>query len=152
VTLSKEAALGLIALALAGIYYAGATQIQASLLADAVGADGVPRVLAWGLALVGAALVLRGLARPTRPKDDDEALPLRHHLRALALLGMLVAYLLAIPWLGYPMAIALLIASVAWFAGARPGIGLATTAVVGAGFFWLMFTRLLGIPMPAGFF
>lgn len=150
-TLSRDAGLGLLALALAGVYYAGATQIQASLLADAVGADGVPRVLAWGLGLVGAVLVLRGLGA-RRKEDDEEALPLRHHLRALALLGLLVAYLVATHWLGYPVAVALLIASVAWFAGARPGIGLAATAIVGAGLFWLMFTRLLGIPMPTGFF
>ena len=39
-TLSRDAGLGLLALALAGAYYAGATQIQASLLADAVGAAG----------------------------------------------------------------------------------------------------------------
>lgn len=150
-TLSRDSALGLVALALAGIYYAGATQIQASLLADAVGADGVPRVIAWGMALVGAVLLVRGFT-VRKKAEDDEALPLRHHVRALALLGMLVAYLVAMPWLGYPVAVALLIASVAWFAGARPGIGLAATAVVGAGFFWLMFTRLLGIPMPTGFF
>ena len=149
-TPSRDAGLGLLALALAGAYYAGATQIQASLLADAVGADGVPRALAVGMGLVGAALLLRGLWRPS-PVDDD-AVSATHHLRALALLGILVGYLLAIPWLGYPVAVALLLAAVAWFAGARPGLALATTAIVGAGMFWLMFTRLLGIPMPAGFF
>ena len=82
----------------------------------------------------------------------DDAGSATHTLRALALRGILVGYLRAIPWLGYPVACALLLAAVAWFAGARPGLALATTAIVGAGMFWLMFTRLLGIPMPAGFF
>lgn len=149
-TLSRDTGLGLLALALAGGYYAGATQIQASLLADAVGADGVPKVLAVGMGLVGAALVLRGQWRPA--PADDEAVSTSHHLRALALLGILVAYLLAIPWLGYPIAVAMLLAVVSWFAGTRPGLAWAATAIVGAGLFWLMFTRLLGIPMPTGFF
>ncbi|MBX7201237.1 MAG: tripartite tricarboxylate transporter TctB family protein [Rhodospirillaceae bacterium] len=151
-TLSKDAVLGLIALALAGAYYAGATQIQASLLSDAVGADGVPRVLAWGMAAVGAGLLLRGLVWRRKTEEDDETLPLRHHVRALALLGMLIAYLVLTPVLGYPVTVALLLGSVSWFAGARPGTALAATALLGAGFFWVMFTWALGIPMPAGFF
>ena len=33
-----------------------------------------------------------------------------------------------------------------------PFSALAATALLGAGFFWVMFTWALGIPMPAGFF
>ena len=52
----------------------------------------------------------------------------------------------------YPVTVALLLASVSWFAGARLGAGLAAIALFGAGLFWIMFTWALGIPMPAGFF
>lgn len=149
--IAQDAVLGLVALAIAGVYYAGATQIPESLLADAVGADGIPRMLGIGMALVGAAMVLRGLLRPAAAKEaDDDAVPLRHYVRAGVLLAILVLYLVAIPVLGYPISVALLIAAVAWFAGARADATLAVTAVAGAGVFWFMFHWLLGIPMPAG--
>lgn len=151
--IAQDAVLGLVALAIAGVYYAGATQIPESLLADAVGADGIPRMLGIGMGLVGAAMVLRGLLRPAAAaakEGDDDAVPLRHYVRAAVLLAVLVLYLVAIPYLGYPISVALLIAAVAWFAGARADATLAVTAVAGAGVFWFMFHWLLGIPMPAG--
>ena len=146
-TIGREATLGLFALALAGVYFAGATTIQESLLADAVGADGVPRILAAATAFVGAALLLRGLARPRDAASED--LPAGHLARAGGLLAILVAYLVLVPWIGYLPAIAGLLGAVSLYAGAKPGRSWALMTIGGALFFWLLFTRLLGISMPA---
>ncbi|MBI3506355.1 MAG: tripartite tricarboxylate transporter TctB family protein [Proteobacteria bacterium] len=148
--LSSETVLGILAVAVAGGYYAESTQIQQSLLADAVGADGVPRMLAYGMGATGLILAGRSLLRPPVEADDDG--PPDAYRRAAGLLAILIVYLVAVPWIGYSASIAALIAAVSWYAGARPGVTMAAAAVGGAALFWFMFTWLLGIPMPSGIF
>lgn len=147
-TLTRDTGLGVLAVVLAGAYYAEAGNIQQSLLADAVGADGVPRMLAVGMGLTGLALAGRGLLRPAAGKDDD--LPVSAHVRAAGLLAILIVYLLALPVLGYPLSVAALIAAVAVYAGARANAATAITSVAGAAAFWFMFKWLLGVQLPAG--
>jgi len=148
VTIARETILGALAVLIAGLYLAGAASIQQSLLSDAVGADGVPRMIAYGMAGVGIALIARGVFRPATVKED--APPMRAHLRAVGLLALLIGYLVAVPWLGYGLSIAALLAATALYAGARPGVTLACTAVAGAIFFGRRFKLLLGIQMPVG--
>ena len=146
--LSRDTMLGIAAVALAGAYWHEATGIQRSLLSDEVGADGVPRLLAAGMAVSGLALALRGvLARA--PAGGDE-LPPGAHLRAAGLLAILALYLAALPVAGYAASIAGLLAAVAAYAGAPRGVAMAATAVAGAVAFWAMFVLLLGVPMPRG--
>lgn len=146
-TLTRDTGLGILAVVLAGAYYAEAGNIQQSLLADAVGADGVPRMLAVGLGLTGLVLAGRSVLRPATGGDD---LPASAHLRAAGLLAILVIYLLAVPVAGYPLSVAALIAAVAVYAGARADAMLAITSVGGAAAFWFMFKWLLGIQLPVG--
>lgn len=146
--LSRDTGLGVLAIIVAGAYYAEATTIQQSLLADAVGADGVPRMLAVGMGLTGLVLAGRDVLRPATASEDD--VPVSAHLRAAGLLAILVVYLLALPVAGYPLSVAALIAAVAVYAGARVGPTLAVTAVAGAAAFWSMFKWLLGIQLPVG--
>ena len=147
---TRDTALGFAAMALAGAYLAEAAQIPQSLLADAVGADGVPRVFGYGLALSGFALAARSLNRPA-PTDEDDV-PAGAFARAAGLLAILVAYLALVEKLGYPLSVALLIAAVAAYAGARIDRTLAAAAVLGAALFWFMFGKLLGISLPWGIF
>ncbi len=147
--LSSDAVLGIAAVGLAGAYFAEAGAIQQSLLADAVGADGVPRLIACGMGATGLALAGRGIARPAAGKDDA---PPDAYRRALGLLAILAAYLLVVPVAGYAISIAVLIAAVAWYAGAKPDGTMVAAAVGGAALFWFMFGYLLGIPMPSGIF
>jgi len=151
VKLSRDDALGLGMIVLAAAYWVAADRIPVSLLADAVGADGVPKVLAVALAVCGALLlVTTRLRRPPaamEPVIDGEA---RTHLRAAGLLAGLVVYILLLPVLGYPLAIALLIAAVAIYGGTAIRPSVAGIAVAGSLLFWVFFVRVLGIGMPTG--
>jgi putative tricarboxylic transport membrane protein len=139
-----DLALGAAALALAGGYGAMAYAIPPSLLADAVGPGGVPLMIAGLMAASGAGLILRTLL-----VGAGEAGRQPDHPRAAGLLGLLVLYTLAVPFLGYPLAIFLLAAAVAWFGGAR-GRAVVLFALGLAVLFWAIFVALLGVPFPAG--
>lgn len=141
---AADVSLGVGALALAGAYGAMATAIPVSLLSDAVGPGGVPLAIAGLVGLAGAGLVLRtALVGPQAAKGHPD------HPRAAGLLALLVLYVIAVPLVGYPLGIGALAAVIAWFAGAR-GPGIVAFAIGLAGFFWLAFVKLLGIPFPTG--
>lgn len=144
--------LGLAAVVVALGYHQVAVRIPQSLLSDAVGADGVPRVLGWAMGILGALLCLRSLGRAPVPAGEEPTLAqkLQPHLRALGLLAILVAYLLLAPWLGYALATGLLVAASAAYAGAAPGRHLLLVAVVSGVAFWVLFVHVFGIAMPTG--
>lgn len=142
---ARDLALGVAALALAGAWWVLAAAIPVSLLADAVGPGGVPMAVAVLMGAAGAVLVLRSVLRPAR-----EPLPGPAHGRAAGLFALLVAYVLALPFVGYPLALGLLAGAVALYAGARPGLALAGFAAGTGALFWFGFVRVMGIPFPAG--
>lgn len=74
----------------------------------------------------------------------------RSILRMLGMLGLGVAYVLLLPWLGYALTLFLLIGAVVLYQGGRAGPGLLVVMVGAAAFFWLIFVKFLGIPLPAG--
>ena len=61
-----------------------------------------------------------------------------------------MAYLIALPWLGYVVAVGLLAAAIAWFAGGRQASVLIGFAVVTGPVLWLLFDFALRVRMPAG--
>ena len=135
-------ALGVGAIALAAAYLVAAR-------ADAVGAAGVPKDVGWATVAVGALLCLRSVRfevaqRPAKPVDW------RPHLLALGLLGLLVAYVALAPLLGYPLSIALLTGTVAWYAGAPMGWRLCARSLASGAMFWLLFAAVFGLSMPSG--
>ncbi len=142
---ARDIALGLAALVLAGAYWALAAAVPVSLLSDAVGPGGVPMAIAVLMGGAGAVLVIRSLLRPTA-----EAPPSPAHGRAAGLLALLVAYVVAVPFIGYPLALGLLAGAIAFYAGARPGLSLAAFAAATGVLFWFGFVRVMGIPFPAG--
>jgi putative tricarboxylic transport membrane protein len=142
-----DVALGLGSVAFAGVYWAIAAQIPESLLSDAVGAAGFPNALALALALSGALLVLRAVKRTP---GAGEPVDWPAHVRAAGLMSVLVAYVVITPVAGYPIALALLIAAVAAYAGVRGAVSLIVTAAAASLLFWLAFAKLLGVAMPLG--
>jgi len=152
--------LGVLAVTAAAGYLYETAQIPESLLEDAVGARGVPLAIGGAMAALGALLCFRGLlgarnGEPSggeRPAAASESLPnaLRPHLQALALLGILATYVALLPHAGYIASTALLIAGIAWFAGAKRSWQLPLIAIAGSVFLWVMFDPVLSIPLPAG--
>jgi putative tricarboxylic transport membrane protein len=145
----REIALGLVAAALALGYWLEAEDIQESLLSDAIGTGGVPKVLAAILGGAGLLMALRGaLARGGRIAGERAAEPA--HGRALGLLGLLVGYALLVPLLGYPVTLGAFAVAVAAYAGARPGPAMLGFGLGVAVLFWVGFVKLLGVAFPVG--
>src|SRR6478672_1207368 len=150
--MNRDFIAGLVGLLFAVAYYAMATQIQASQLADEVGPAGLPKIYAVLLGGFSALLMVRALLRPA--VVDGKARPVSEELfavrRALGVLAIGVAYVVLVPWLGYPLAIALVIAAASLYGGGQISLRLAAIAALGALGLWFVFVFLLHIGQPAG--
>ena len=151
--MNRDAVVGLGLLLLAGTYGWAAAQVQDSSLSDEVGATGLPFALAVLLAGLAVVLIVRSLvtgqARPVAAAEGEE--PPAPPRRVLGLVGLGALYALLAPVLGYVVALALTIAGVAAYEGAKPSLRLGAVALGGAALFWLLFVRLLGVEQPRGF-
>lgn len=159
---------GVLGMVLSATYVAYARGIEDSLLADEVGAAGVPTAVGAVLMLASATLLIKGSlaarqsvvskmttdtpadAEPDADGGDEPHIPWRAEKLALALLAVLTAYMLVLPLAGYTLSIALLIAAVAWLVGARAPRTVALSALGGALGLYGLFTVLLQIHMPPG--
>jgi hypothetical protein len=141
-------------LCVAAIYYGLASGIGRSALADEVGPTGLPVAYAVMLAGIGLALgakvlfrtlLLRARRGPPETGAGGVAFKLR---RASGALAIGIGYIVIVPFLGYLVALSLVIATMLVYQGERPTPRVAAIAVLGAAAFWLLFDRVLGIPMP----
>jgi len=151
VTRDSGIALGLLALAV--LYWLGADQIKVSRLEGVVGAQAVPKGLAVSLAILSVLLVAQDLWRARRIAPAADAAPdtgIDAHLRALGMLVIGAAYLLVVATIGYLPAMALLLLATAHYVGRPWSAGLIAVALGGAGLYYVIFVRLLGIPLPPG--
>ena len=155
-----SAVTGAAGLALSVAYVLKARAIEDSLLADPVGASGVPVAVGSLMALASTALLVkaaltRAEAPAAREADaepaDAQPAAAHPHLLALGLLVLLSLYLLALPWLGYIVSMGLMAAAAAWLAGGRQAKVLLGFAVVTGPLLWLMFDVALRVRLPAGF-
>lgn len=140
--------------AFAVIFWFAADAIPKSRLGGTVGADGLPKLLAIMLGVLSAGLIAQSLlamraAGPADPKHRAE--DRTRHLWAAGMIAIGAVYLILVPYLGYMLSVGLLLLAVALYNGKRPSPGLLLFAALGAGFFYLMFVRLLDVPLPAGF-
>jgi len=148
---------GALGVALASAYVLYARSIEDSMLADAVGAAGVPTGVGVMLALASLALLLKTL-RPAaddltemaEPEMDASGVARQPHAMAAGLLAILAVYVALLPVLGYVPAIGLLIGAVAWFAGARQLLSVTICMVLAGPLLWLMFDWALEIRLPVG--
>lgn len=136
-------------LVLAAIYYRLADALPVSLLSDEIGADGVPKSLAAGLALCALLLVGRAALRRPAPQQDGSS-TLATHARAVGIIVIGALYAAIAPLIGYVPALALLLVATALYFGAALRLQLVVVAVVGAAAFWALFAKMLGIAMPTG--
>jgi hypothetical protein len=140
-------------LIIAASYYALASGIGRSALADEVGPAGLPVLYAAVLAVLALALAAKALLRPSLfPAPDatgaKPALPFILR-RAAGVAAIGIGYLLIVPLAGYFLTLAMTIAATALYFGERISARLAVIAITGAATFWALFVWLLGIPMPA---
>lgn len=144
--------LGLGAMALAAGYLYAASGIEESMLSDATGAGGVPRALGWLMAALGLLLCLRSVSLNREQKAAARDAPPERakthpHLQALGLLAILAGYVVVAPYLGYAIAMGVLVAAVAAYAGAAIDRNMLLVAAAAGLGFWLVFAKLLGISM-----
>ena len=152
----RDGLLGAVVAIFAIAYIASARAIEDSLLADAVGAGGVPQ--AAGIVLLLAALALLGkscfgrqpgaAAPATTPAPPTEGRSRSFISAALAL--VLLGYALLLPLLGYIVSISLLVLAVALLGGARRRLPLALCTALSGVALWALFELVLKVRMPAG--
>lgn len=156
--ITREAVGGLAAIILGAAYLHFAGQMRASSLADSFGPKGMPLVYGWLMLGLGVVLLAQSLVLGLRlSKADRHAAQSqawdgqgRKILWAGGLFAMAVIYVLIVQALGYLPSIALLTLAVALYLGAPLSWRPVAIAIGGAIVLWLIFVKLLGVPMPRG--
>jgi len=152
----RDRLLAVIMLAFAASYVGMARAIEDSLLADAVGAGGVPQGV--GLMIGLAAVMLFAKSWTVRPEPAAEGssagqpqgLDRAGIVRTVGLVLLLLGYAAVLPWLGYGASVVLLLLASGWLAGAPLRLPLVGTALLGGPVLWLLFDGLLQVSMPVG--
>lgn len=148
---------GILLLIFSVVFWIGADAVPKSRLGGSVGADGFPKMLAVALGVLSIGLILQTLltARtapalgPASRSEKSEQLSL--YLRGFGMVVIGLAYLALVSYLGYMLTIALLLLTVALYNGKRPSLGLLAFMAIGSIVFYLLFVRVLDVPLPAGF-
>jgi hypothetical protein len=140
---------------LAASYIVNAQSIEDSLLADAVGAAGVPTGVGVVLLIASLFLFVKSFKSKASMLNETEEEPSeggsQHpHAMALGLLLILAAYVFLLPILGYVLSVGLLVGAAAWFAGARRYTSLILCAVLAGPVLWFVFDWTLEIRLPVG--
>ena len=123
-------------LVLAAAYWLAADALPRSALADEVGADGVPKLLAAMLAVLSLVVCF------SRDAKEPPASP-----KSLGVAGLGFLYAAIVSFTGYLVAAALLAAGAAFYYGAR-GRNVMPFAVGTSVLLWLVFAKALGVALP----
>ena len=142
--MNRDLVFGGACLALAAGYYLMAAAIPESALSDTVGPQGLPK--AYAVVLAALSLIL--IARSTRQQSSGESRTSLARVAGMLLIGIL--YLAVVPWLGYILSLAGLIAATTYYQGGGFSGRVGIVALSGAVFFWVLFVAVLGIPHPPG--
>jgi hypothetical protein len=105
-------------------------------------------VFACAVALVATARAFLAPAAVRTDRDADAMDPARRR-RVAGAVAALVAFCLAMPWIGYPLAAFGFVSVVLWGLGGHWGAALLTGALSAAGSHYL-FAVLLDVPLPRG--
>ena len=153
--MTRDTAVALGLTAVAGLYWLGADQIRVSRLEGIVGAQAVPKGLAVSLAILAALLVAQDLLRARRAVggragEQGEVSGSPAHRRAGGMLLIGMGYLAVVGTVGYMPAVVGLVLATALYLGQHLSARLVLLAVGLAVLYYLIFVRLLGIPLPPG--
>lgn len=156
--MQRDIILGLCLLAFSGLYWLGASDIVESGMDSGVGAQALPKGLAYALAALSVLLIAQAMARKAlaggEPElDEEQAHFLKsNHVRAFGVLVIGAVYLAIISYTGYLVGLFLLMAATAVYMGRKPSLLLAAIMATGAALYWLLFVEVLHVPLPAGIF
>jgi hypothetical protein len=150
---TRDTGVGYGLLALAGLYWLSADQIKVSRLEGIVGAQAVPKGLAVSLAVLSVLLIAQAQLRTrpaAAPAGEAEAGESRANLRAAGMLLIGMGYLVVVGTVGYMPAVVGLVLATALYLGQHLSVRLVLLALGLAVLYYLIFVRLLGIPLPPG--
>jgi putative tricarboxylic transport membrane protein len=149
--MNRDLVFGSATLAVAVIYYALTSTIPSSQLADPVGPQGLPKIYAVALAALSMLLIARSLRAPNpEPANPESRIPNPGNMRVVGMLLIGIAYIFVLPYLGYLLSVAMLIAATTYFQGGLLNLRTLLVSVSGAVLFWALFIWLLRIQYPAG--
>ena len=143
----REIVFGGATLVLSAAYYWMADRLPISQLSDAIGPEGLPKIYALALAALSLILIIGAVADRRAAQAAESRAPLSR-VAGVLLIG--VVYIVLAPWIGYPIAIAALIAATTYYQGGAFTREAGLVAVTGGVLFWLLFVVLMGIEQPAG--
>lgn len=152
--MNRDLVFGVATLAIALVYYALTSTIPPSQLADPIGPQGLPRMYSFALAALSILLIVRSLrtANPAQRTIEPRTTEPSNHpsFRVAGMLLLGIAYILVLPYFGYLVSVALLIALTTYLQRGPLNLRTAVVAVSGAALFWALFIWLLRIQYPAG--
>ncbi len=133
-------------LAFAGFYFQQSFSILRGFASDRLGPAFFPRLLALVLAAMALALIVRALSG----RSDRSPLPAVRMTLLFWTLGLLAAYALLMPKVGFLVATPLLLGAVIWLLGLRQWATLAASAVGLTLVLYTVFGRALHVLLPMG--
>ena len=160
----RDLAASAILLIVAVAYYVASIRLGRTALSDAVGPAGLPRVYAIALTALAVTIGLNawlidrfGSAADALPSEQGKRVDRRsaethdasHRLRrAGGVVAIGIGYLIIVSLIGYPLAMALMIAAVAVYQGERPRLRTLLIAGAGATALYVLFDIVLGVALP----
>jgi putative tricarboxylic transport membrane protein len=122
-----------------------------SLAEGAPGPAFFPRLLAGLLIAFAAWLAIRAWRGAKEGGSGESARPRIRRPGVWIAVAWIAAFLLVWPLLGTVLSVPLLVAGLMWLTGERSWRTLVSVPIAFAGFIYLVFMVLLGVPLPAGF-
>jgi putative tricarboxylic transport membrane protein len=130
-----------------------ARAIEDSLLADAVGAGGVPQGVGIAMGIAALALFAKSLlGKAAVPAANPSATWHAAAWRTAGLALVLLGYAAVLPFIGYPLSISMLVLAAGRLAGASLKWPLLVCAVLAGPLLWTLFDFVLKVRMPLGSF
>ncbi len=156
----RDRLLALLTAGFAVSYISAARGIEDSLLSDGVGAGGVPQGVGLVMLVMSVALFVKSwrsdaVARAPQAADGAASGPAGRGrqagaLRTIGLVAILIGYGVALPRLGYPLTLSLLVLAAGALAGAPLRWPLLLCAALAGPFLWALFDWVLKVRMPVG--
>lgn len=137
---------GVALLTLAAIYYAQSLHIVRGFASDRLGPAFFPRLLAGTLTVLAIILIVRAGSG----RSDPAPLPQTRTAQLASLIGLLVAYAVLMPHVGFLIATPVLLGAVVWLLGLRAWGALVGTALGMTAALYFLFGRALHVLLPTG--